>query len=81
MRRGQKKNGATFKVILEPSKDGGYAVHVPALRGCHSQGDTVEEALENAQDAISLHIHSLRKQGIRIRQEEPVVHSRIEVSA
>ncbi|HCA66995.1 MAG: hypothetical protein UW39_C0005G0041 [Parcubacteria group bacterium GW2011_GWC2_44_17] len=30
----------------------GYDVHVPALPGCHSQGDTSEEALENIQDAI-----------------------------
>lgn len=41
-----------FKVVLEPSVDGGYAVHVPALRGCHTQGETIEEALENAKDAI-----------------------------
>ena len=30
----------------------GYAVRVPALPGCHSQGDTEEEALENIKDAI-----------------------------
>lgn len=30
----------------------GYDVHVPSLPGCHSQGDTEQEALENIQDAI-----------------------------
>jgi len=30
----------------------GYDIHVPALPGCHSQGDTEEEAIENIQDAI-----------------------------
>ncbi len=30
----------------------GYDVHVPALPGCHSQGDTEEDALKNIQDAI-----------------------------
>ncbi|KFD41435.1 hypothetical protein DK28_0209040 [Peptococcaceae bacterium SCADC1_2_3] len=41
-----------FKVVLEPSVDGDYAVHVPALRGCHTQRETIEEALENAKDAM-----------------------------
>lgn len=45
-----------FKVVLEPSKDGGYAVHVPAFRGCHTQGETIEEALENAKDAIKTYL-------------------------
>ena len=41
-----------FKVILEPEKDGGYSVHCPALKGGHSQGETVEEALANIKEAI-----------------------------
>jgi len=42
-----------FKVIVwEDEEDGGYVVDCPALPGCISQGDTVEEALENIKDAI-----------------------------
>lgn len=41
-----------FKVILEPEEEGGYSVHCPALKGCHSQGETVEEALANIKEAI-----------------------------
>ena len=41
-----------FKVVLEPEEDGGYSVHCPALKGCHSQGETVEEALTNIKEAI-----------------------------
>ena len=40
-----------YKVILEPS-DEGYAVSVPGLPGCHSQGSTEQEALENIRDAL-----------------------------
>lgn len=41
-----------FKVILKPdSQDGGYNISCPALPGCHSQGDTIEEAVSNIQDA------------------------------
>jgi predicted RNase H-like HicB family nuclease len=50
----------TFSVVLEPDDDaGGFAVHIPALPGCHTQGDTREEALAMAQDAITVYIESL----------------------
>lgn len=42
-----------FKVILrEDPLDGGYIASCPALPGCHSQGETTEEAIENVKDAI-----------------------------
>ena len=42
-----------FKVFLEEDiEDGGYVIECPALPGCASQGDTVEEALENIKEAI-----------------------------
>ena len=41
----------TYQVVLIES-DEGHAVSCPQLRGCHSQGATVEEALENIKDAI-----------------------------
>ncbi len=41
-----------YKVILEKSEEG-YSVSVPGLPGCHSQGDTEEEALQNIADAIA----------------------------
>jgi predicted RNase H-like HicB family nuclease len=45
-----------FKVILEPSEEGGYTVYVPSLPGCISEGDTVEQALKNIQEAIALYL-------------------------
>ncbi|MFH1140763.1 MAG: type II toxin-antitoxin system HicB family antitoxin [Chloroflexota bacterium] len=48
----------TYEVVLEPSEDGGYTVYAPALRGCVSEGDTEEEALENIKDAIGLWLDS-----------------------
>ena len=46
----------TLKIVLEPSEDGGYTVYVPALPGCISEGDTVEESLKNIQEAIELYL-------------------------
>jgi predicted RNase H-like HicB family nuclease len=45
-----------FKVVLEPSEEGGYTVLVPALPGCISEGDTVEEAMANIREAIELYL-------------------------
>jgi len=41
-----------LKVVIEPGEDSGFVVHVPALRGCISQGDTREEAMANIREAI-----------------------------
>ena len=45
-----------LKVVLEPSSEGGYTVYVPSLPGCISEGDTLEEALTNIQEAIELYL-------------------------
>jgi predicted RNase H-like HicB family nuclease len=45
-----------LKVVLEPSEDGGFTAYVPALPGCISEGETVEDALANVQKAIALYL-------------------------
>jgi len=43
-----------FNVILKPDlEDDGYNISCPALPGCHSQGDTEDEAIENIKNAIT----------------------------
>ena len=42
----------TLKVIIEPGEDRGFVAHVPALKGCWSQGNTRSEALANIREAI-----------------------------
>jgi predicted RNase H-like HicB family nuclease len=41
-----------LKVVVQPGEDRGFVAHVPALRGCWSQGATREEAIENVREAI-----------------------------
>jgi predicted RNase H-like HicB family nuclease len=43
-----------LKTVFEPSDEGGYTVYVPALPGCISEGDTLEEARANVREAIAL---------------------------
>ena len=45
-----------FKVVLEPSDEGGYTAYVPSLPGCISEGDNVENALANIREAIELYL-------------------------
>jgi predicted RNase H-like HicB family nuclease len=45
-------DAVTLKVIVQPGEDRGFVVHVPALRGCWSQGATKQEALANIREAI-----------------------------
>ncbi|MBI2437142.1 MAG: type II toxin-antitoxin system HicB family antitoxin [Candidatus Magasanikbacteria bacterium] len=41
-----------FQVLYEQDEDGLYVAKVPALPGCHTQGKTIEEAIEEAEDRI-----------------------------
>ncbi|MBM2813251.1 MAG: hypothetical protein HW421_13 [Ignavibacteria bacterium] len=50
-----------FNVVLENAEEGGYNVIVPALNGCFTQGDTEEEALINAKEAIICYLEGLEK--------------------
>ena len=50
-----------FNIILKPEKDGGYNVTVPALDGCFTQGNTKEEAILNAKEAILCYLEGLEK--------------------
>ncbi len=49
-----------FLVIFDPAEEGGYIVHVPMLPGCHTQGDTFEEAQQNAKEAIEAYLLALK---------------------
>lgn len=59
-----------YTVIFEPAEEGGYVVHVPSLPGCVTEGDTFEESLEMARDAISGYIASLKKHNEPIPEEK-----------
>jgi predicted RNase H-like HicB family nuclease len=45
-----------LEIVLEEEEDGTFSVHCPALKGCHSQGKTKEEALTNIKEAIQLYL-------------------------
>jgi predicted RNase H-like HicB family nuclease len=70
-----------FAVILEPEVDGGYHAFCLALKGCHSQGDTKEEALANIKEAIGLYLESLCAHGGEPVPIDDIVACPVEVLA
>lgn len=70
-----------FAVVLEPDADGGYTAIVPALPGVVSEGETVDESLANARDAIALCIEDMLDQGLPIPESDDGARlERVEVS-
>ena len=49
-----------FTVLFEREPDGGYHSSCPALPGCHSQGDTLDQTVANMHEAMKLYLESLR---------------------
>ena len=68
-----------YTVIIHKAEEGGYWAEVPALLGCYSQGETVEEALKNVRKAIETHLQALREEGQEIPGEGEVLLARVEV--
>ena len=62
-----------YMVIVHPDETGGYWTEVPAVPGCGSQGETVEEAIEMTKDAIEGALETLRAHGKPIPEERDVI--------
>ena len=60
----------SYTIILEKEEDGGYHAFCPALPGCHSQGDTYDEAIDNIKDAMKLYIESLIAHGDKVPEDD-----------
>ena len=54
-----------FQVVIEEDpEDSGYVVHCPALKGCWSQGDLIEEAIDNIKEAIVGYLKTLHERAM-----------------
>ncbi len=68
-----------FTVVIEPDEHGFHA-YVPALPGCHSFGETVEEAQANIHEAMELHVEAMVEDGEPVpMQQDPVFITRISI--
>lgn len=69
-----------FTVVIRRAEEGGFWAEVPALPGCYSQGETVEETLENIREAIEGHVEALQQEGQEVPPEEDLIIGRVRVS-
>lgn len=68
-----------FNIVLEKAEEGGFNVTVPALDGCFTQGDTENEAIENAKEAILCYLEGLEKIN-QIKSKPDVIVKELEVT-
>lgn len=61
----------TYTVHIEPAEEGGYVAFFPALPGCQTQGETLEEVIAMAKDALGGYLETLRVHGDPIPMEKP----------
>lgn len=59
-----------YTVVIEKDEEGLYVAKVPALPGCHTQGETREEAMKNIRKAIALYVRNCRSRGEPIPTED-----------
>ena len=71
-----------YSVIVHEAEEGGYWVEAPALPGCYSQGETLDDALDNVKEAIALYLEVLMDDDMRIPMDSDVVfHVTVPVEA
>lgn len=64
-----------FTIVIEPCEEGGYYAECPSLPGCHVQGETYEEAMEEMREAIKAIVEDYRQSGESIPEDQVTVTS------
>ena len=70
-----------YKILLRKEPEGGYTVIVPSLPGCITYGDTIEEAIDMAKEAIELYIESLKAHKEEVPTEDKTLEYTLTVKA
>jgi len=52
-----------FQIVVEPCEEGGYFAYCPLLQGCHAEGETFGEAIDNLKDIIRAHLEIRKERG------------------
>jgi len=78
---GENMSSLNYRILLRKEPEGGYTVTVPSLPGCVTYGETVDEAISMAKEAIELYIEDLRERGEEIPTEEGLLEYTLTVEA
>jgi predicted RNase H-like HicB family nuclease len=52
-----------IELVFEPQKEGNFHVYAPDLPGLHTQGDDMDDAMANANEAVALYVEGFREDG------------------
>ncbi len=74
-------NFTEYTILVHKAEEGGYWSEVPALPGCFSQGETIEETLENTKEAVESHLMALTEDNLEIPIDEHLFIGMIKVNA
>ena len=69
-----------YTVILHKAEEGGYWAEVPALESCFSQGDTMEQTLDNIKEAIESHLIALRSEGKPAPEDDVLIFAKVKAA-
>ena len=70
-----------YTILICKDEDGGFWSEVPALSGCYSQGETIEETMENTKEAIEAHIIALKEDHQEVQAEMDFIIGKVSVPA
>ena len=68
----QRKTPMKLKVIVHKADEGGYWAEVPSVAGCATQGETIEELLENIREAVEACLSTDIK-SVRLKKDDQVM--------
>jgi predicted RNase H-like HicB family nuclease len=68
-----------YTILIHKADEGGFRAEVPALPGCFSQGETIEETIANTREAIELHISCMKEDGMEIPGDNEFIISRVRI--
>ena len=71
----------TYKINLKKEEGGGYTAFVPSLPGCITYGETVDEAIDMAKEAIELYIEELQDRGEYVPDDSNVLEYSLNLTA
>lgn len=73
------KKISSYSVLYEADPEGGFVAFAPSLPGCHTQGETLEDAERNIAEAVELYIESLAAHKEPIPQESKSFYGTVRV--
>ena len=69
-----------YTYVLHRADEGGFWVEVPALPGCFTQGETIDEVVRNVREAIEAHLIALREDGDVAPDDSEILIGRVAVA-